>query len=279
MVLLQNNLSPQTQEIVAAQVHSKWIMVLGEGFVFLIILLLAANIIRKSFNREKSISIQQKNFLLSVTHELKSPLASIRLQLETLIKRTLTKEQEKQILNNAISETERLNNLVENILTASRIDQHTFNIERKRENLSEFLESSIEAFKKEFPVRQFESAISQNIFYTFDKTWFSLVIHNLLENACKYSPDDVSIGVSLNQQNDKILLKVTDQGIGIPEPERSFIFNKFYRLQNEETRSTKGTGLGLFITKFLIEKHSGSIKVESNKPQGSVFIITLPKNE
>jgi signal transduction histidine kinase len=109
-----------------------------------------------------------------------------------------------------------------------------------------------------------------------EKFAYSSVIQNLVENAIKYSNESANIEVSLYQNNDSVVLEVKDNGIGIPERERSNIFKKFYRIGNEETRTTKGTGLGLFIVKRVVDLHGGKIFVSENKPKGTVVKIILP---
>ena len=111
-----------------------------------------------------------------------------------------------------------------------------------------------------------------------DRTSFPSIILNLFENAIKYSDEHSTITVSLKSQADKIMLAVADQGIGIDPKERGNIFQKFYRIGNEETRTTKGTGLGLYITDYLIKQHGGSISIKNNHPKGSIFEVVFSKN-
>jgi K+-sensing histidine kinase KdpD len=111
-----------------------------------------------------------------------------------------------------------------------------------------------------------------------DRTSFPSIILNLFENAVKYSHDNSSITISLKSQADKIILSIADEGIGIDQKEKTLIFQKFYRIGNEETRTTKGTGLGLYITDYLIKQHGGSISVKNNQPKGSIFEVVFNKN-
>ncbi|MES2395124.1 MAG: ATP-binding protein, partial [Bacteroidota bacterium] len=113
--------------------------------------------------------------------------------------------------------------------------------------------------------------IEPNIYMDIDRTNFPSIILNLFENAVKYSPEDSTIVVSLKKQNQKIILSVADQGIGISDKEKETIFQRFYRSGNEETRKTKGTGLGLYIVDYLVKQHNGTINVKNNTPKGSVF--------
>jgi len=119
-----------------------------------------------------------------------------------------------------------------------------------------------------------QKAILQEV----DKTTLTSVLLNLLENAVKYAKDTEVIAVYLKNKKYKVQIEICDQGAGIPKVERTKVFSKFYRIGSEETRKTKGTGLGLYIVKRVIDAHKGHIYIKENKPQGSIFSISLPKN-
>ena len=230
--------------------------------------------IRKSFNKETALANQQKNFLLSVTHELKSPIASAKLQLQTLLKRELDRDKQKEILANAINDTDRLNNLVENILLAAKIENNVFASHLEEYNLSEYITEGMNQTIESFRYKQkVVLDIDPNIFMKIDRMSFPSIILNLFENAVKYSSGDSTITVGLKKQNQKIILSVADEGLGISDEEKKYIFKKFYRIGSEETRKTKGTGLGLFIVDFLVKQHNGIISVRNNKPKGTIFEV------
>jgi len=251
------------------KLHKRWLMISSEGAVFVALLLLGIYQIRKTFKKEKELAVQQKNFLLSVTHELKSPIASTRLQLETLLLREIEKERQKEILKNAIQDTDRLNNLVENILLASKIDSEYFTLHPEEINLSNYLTENLNQTIKIFNYPQkIILDIQPDIYLKIDKTTFPSIIINLLENAVKYSPKESVITIKLKNESNQIKLSVIDEGQGISDIEKKNIFKKFYRVGNEETRSAKGTGLGLYIVQFLVEKHNGAISVKNNLPAG-----------
>ncbi len=259
-----------------AKLHTKWIMIAGEGTVFIGLLIAGIFQIRKTFNKESMLAHQQKNFLLSVTHELKSPIASTKLQLQTLLKHELEREKQKEIITNAISDTERLNNLVENILLAAKIENSVFTTHKEKYNLSEYISEGMKQTIQSFNYKQkVELNIEPNIFMEIDRTSFPSIILNLVENAVKYSPDDSTITLVLKKQNGKIILSVTDEGLGISDEEKKNIFQKFYRIGNEDTRKTKGTGLGLFIVNYLVQQHNGLVSVKNNTPKGSVFEVVF----
>ena len=254
--------------------HQRKMMIAGEGLVFILLLGFAFIRVRNTFNKEAELAVQQKNFLLSVTHELKSPIASVKLSLETLLKRDLEKEKKNELLSNAINDSDRLNKLVENMLLAARIDNSTFEFHKENVNLSEYLEEGIKQTLLIFnPAQKVLLDIQPNIFFDIDKTVFPSIFLNLFENAVKYSPANSMIKVILKQEGNAVVLSVADEGVGISEEEKKNIFRKFYRVENEEIRKTKGTGLGLYIVKYLAEKHNGLILVKNNSPRGSIFEV------
>ncbi len=256
------------------KLHKRWLMISGEGLVFIGLLLLGIFQIRKTFNKEAKLAQQQKNFLLSVTHELKSPIASAKLQLQTLQKHELNRDKQKEIIANAINDTERLNNLVENILLAAKIENNIDSVHKENYNISEYINDVMNKTISSFNYKQkVILEIEPDVFMKIDKTNFPSIILNLFENAVKYSKQDSIIIVSLKKQNNEIILSISDEGFGITDAEKKNIFQKFYRVGNEETRSTKGTGLGLYIVNYLVEQHNGKIVVKNNIPKGSIFEV------
>ncbi|MES2836349.1 MAG: HAMP domain-containing sensor histidine kinase [Bacteroidota bacterium] len=267
------------QNILNAKLNNRLLMIAGEGMVFLIILIYGISRVKKGFQKELEINKQQKNFLLSVTHELKSPIASARLQLETLLKRDLDKTMQTKILNNALADTQRLNDLVEKILQATRIESANVNETIEEINISELTAFLIENFKNNSNTKQnFTQNIQENILLATTNDDWVFMVNNLIENAIKYSPSNSQITLELVQNEDTISLKVCDEGEEIPEEEKEKITEKFYRIGNEETRNTKGTGLGLYIVKSLVEKYYGQLHIKKNEPKGNVFEIIFPNN-
>lgn len=256
--------------------QNKIYMIVGEGTVFLLLLLYAFYRIRKASNKEVELVNQQKNFLLSVTHELKTPIAATKLQLQTLLKhKQLDAEQQKQLLTSAVNETNRLNRLIEDVLLANSADKELM-VTKESVNLSDLTSQTLTTYfsdKKQNGILKTE--VEEGIITVADKLLFPSVVINLIENAFKYSSEKSSVTVSLNNRDGKINFTVSDFGVGIPPKEKEKIFEKFYRIGNEETRKAKGTGLGLYIVKKIVEAHNGKIEITDNKPSGSVFKVTL----
>jgi signal transduction histidine kinase len=270
------------QEIVTSgnelneRLHKRWLMISSEGAVFVFLILLGGYQIRKTLKKEAALAQQQKNFLLSVTHELKSPIASTKLQLQTLQKHDLDKEKQKEILGNAISDTDRLNNLVENILFAAKIENNVYTLNKEELDLSAYVTEGLKQTISSFNYSQKVTLdIEPGIRLSIDRTTFPGIILNLFENAVKYSSQDSTIHISLKKENGKAVLRVADQGIGVSPEEKKNIFQRFYRVGNEDTRKTKGTGLGLYIVSYLVEQHNGTITVKDNQPKGTVFEVVF----
>jgi signal transduction histidine kinase len=255
----------------------RWAMVAGEGAVFLSLLIFGIYRTKRAFNQEFELAQQQKNFLLSITHEFKSPLAAIKLSLQTIEKRNLEENQKKEIITRALNETDRINLLIENALFASRLESQNSDYHFEEFNLSIFLAELIENYQTRiFSESAIHLFIDNNINLNGDKLAITSLVYNLLENAEKYSSAPANISVTLKKVNSHLELTFSDLGYGIDPNERNKVFEKFYRVGNEETRKTKGTGLGLYIVKKVVAMHKGTIEIKSNKPMGTIFIIRLP---
>ncbi len=250
-------------------------MIIGEGGVFILILMAGFWKIQQSIGKEIELSKRQNNFMLSVTHELKTPLTSIQLALQTLMKRKLKEEDREDLLSKALSANQRLAVLIDNILNASRLENDGFEPKSDIFPLNSFLNKAIEDLRKVHPSAVFNMDSNVDII-TADTYMIETVLNNLLENALKYSGEAAHIKVSVQQRNQMCHITIADQGPGIPDEEKVKIFEKFYRVGNEISRSKKGSGLGLFISKEFIERHKGLIRCENNVPKGTKFIIELP---
>lgn len=251
-------------------------MFIGEGIFFLIIFIVGAVKLKEAFVKEKKMHDQQHNFMLSVTHELKSPLASIKLYVQTILKRDLKPEQREQFLRNSLKDIERLDDLVENVLIATKLDNKRGLMQKERFNFSETIAKIADRLQVYSCTTQtIMLDVEPDIFLVGDRFSLSSVVTNLIENAIKYSPACELVQVSLKRNNNILVFSVADLGIGIDEEEKKRIFNKFYRVGSEDTRKTKGTGLGLYIVKTVLDRHNAQIKIKNNSPTGSIFEITF----
>ena len=147
--------------------------------------------------------------------------------------------------------------------------------QKERLNFSDLVEDSVEHYANRYPQR-FEEDIESDCVLNGDKLMLQLAINNLLENAVKYTPSDKPIKIVLDKKQNCAVLQVIDEGQGIPDEEKKKIFNKFYRIGNENSRTSKGTGLGLYLTCRILKQHKGRINVKNNLPNGSVFEMLIP---
>ena len=254
-------------------------MIGGEVIVFIVILSIGLIMIQKSYNKEIEAANQRRNFLLSITHELKSPIASIRLVLDTIKKRILQPEQKAKLVASGLTETERLHGLVNNLLLSARLDA-AYEPNREMVDLSQLLEEQRETLLSKYPNASIRLDLQEDIpLMMGDRIGITSVLVNLMENAIKYAGGPANILVDLRWEKQQILLDIADQGIGISDKEKKKIFDKFYRVGSEDTRRTKGTGLGLYIVKQVVQGHQGTIRVKDNIPKGTVFSITFPAKQ
>lgn len=252
-------------------------MIIGEGIFFFLIFIWGAMRLKKLFTREHKQQQQQQNFLLSVTHELKSPMASVKLYIQTILKRDLDREQQKVFLSNSLKDIERLDDLVENVLLTTKLENRSFNFPKENFNLTELVDNVVDRLQKNACSSQIIKAdLEGGVVIHADKFAITNVVTNLIENAIKYSPPCATVEVKLMEaEGNRIIFSVADHGPGVAEEEKKNIFSKFYRIGNESTRKTKGTGLGLYIVKTVLQKHNASIKVKDNTPSGSIFEVTF----
>ena len=250
-------------------------MIMSEGGVLLLVLIIGIWLVYRNFQKEAEVTRQQRNFLLSITHELKSPIASMRLALETFLKRQLNQEQISRLAGNAVLEADRLNALVENLLLAARIEGE-LKLVSEELDFSFWLQQFVEKAKVRYPQVHMETQIEADVVLMADPGAMTSIVQNLIENAVKYAGDSKRIDIQLSCKNNSAILKLMDTGIGISDKEKSKVFDKFYRVGNEETRETKGTGLGLYIVKMLTESQKGQISILDNQPRGTQFVLKFP---
>lgn len=253
----------------------RFTMIVGEGAVFLLLLIVGIWQIHRSIRKDLDLSKRQKNFLLSVTHELKTPLAANKLYIQTVTKRDLNKEQSNELLQKAIDENRRLEQMIDNILNASRLENKALAPvieEFEVPLLFQQIQTRFNAISSEAEI---QVEVPEGMTMRADRSMTESIVGNLVENALKYAGRDKNIIVYAFKKDGKTIYGVKDTGPGIPKEEKPKIFKKFYRSQNEETRSQKGTGLGLFIVSRLVFLQNGEVQCLDNSPQGVDFQITI----
>jgi len=246
----------------------------GEGSAFILITLLTAGIVYYAYYRQRMLAKLQQNFMLSVTHELKTPIAGIKLNLQTLEKHRLDEETQQKFLASSITETNRLNDLCNNILVSTQLESATKAMYHEEVEIKGLVLDVISQIQQRYPSCAVTTYLMSDDFYiNGDSSLWKLVISNLVENARKYSSGPIE--VVLEKKQKKTVLSVKDEGVGIPDNEKEKIFEKFYRIGNENTRASKGTGLGLFIVKKIVSLYKYDIAVKNNHPKGSIFEVTF----
>ncbi len=269
---------PATAEALQRIYSSKITMILGEGIVFIVLLLVGIWYIRRNLIRDEKLAQQERNFMLAITHELKSPLASITLMLDTLSKREFDRNKQLELLSDARAEAERLDKLVGNVLWSTRLEQN----EKEQlspldlnqitsELVSRINRSNLNHSRVKFQSGELAARVMGN------DIALDVMISNLLENALKYSPPAQDVLVEVLIHDSTVELSVADNGPGIPDQEKKLIFRKFYRIGNEDTRATQGTGIGLFMVKKIANSHKAIVKVGDRIPTGTKFVVAFPK--
>ncbi len=248
---------------------------LAEGLTILFLFLLGAIYVYRSLIKQIRYSNQQQNFMMAVTHELKTPIAITQLNIETILKRQLAPDQQKKMLEVSLLETQRLDNLCNNILFASQLDMGSYQANTQEVDFSYIIEHTTTTYKNRFQDRKFAISIQDKIFIKGESVLLQLLLNNLIDNAIKYSPVDTVIYVALVKENNLIKLSVTDEGVGVPLEDKDKIFEKFFRSGAEYTRTTKGTGLGLYLCKRIAIFHNAKLEVAAHYPKGSIFTFTF----
>jgi len=262
-------------QAVNGKANNKAIMIVGEGIVFFSILLFGLWRIKISIKKDQQLSERQSNFLLSVTHELKTPLASTKLYLQTLIKRDFSTEKREEMLQKAIIENQRLEEIVESILTATRLENRTLKLHKEWIDLNELIQQLIDNYNITSGKNWIVFENKETVKIEADAFMIKIILRNLIENGLKYAVNSEHLTVFLQKELNHVKFGTRDTGPGVPGDLQKDIFKKFFRIENEETRSQKGTGLGLFIAAEFTKLNGGKLKYYPNKPTGSVFEITL----
>ncbi|MBC7881732.1 MAG: PAS domain-containing protein [Anaerolineae bacterium] len=224
----------------------------------------------------------QADFVSTVSHELRTPLTSIKGFIDTLLRsgNQLSEKQQHRFLKIAKNQADRLTRLVEDILTVSRIQSGRLKNVPQRLDLAEVIDLVLESLSQKYEARRMHMHLPNGLPEVWaDQDRLEQILTNLIDNALKYSEKDtcVDIYAKLDPEDESVLwISVRDQGIGIPEVHLDQLFNRFSRIDSPLTREREGTGLGLYITKSLVESLGGTILVESQFGHGSIFTVCLP---
>jgi len=240
--------------------------------------------VMRDITERKKLDRMKDEFVSTVSHELRTPLTSIRGSLGLLSSGRMGEFSEtvKNLLNIANNNSERLLLLINDLLDMEKLASGKMEFEYKALELTTFLQEAVEAnhgYGTQYNVSFDIVDSQQDAFIYADRNRMMQVLSNLLSNAAKFSPEGSSVEISAKPHNEKIRIRVTDKGCGIPPEYQSQIFERFTQVDSSSTRSVGGTGLGLNIAKAIIEKHYGTIGFTSNPEGGTTFYVDLPKLE
>ncbi|MDO3377368.1 sensor histidine kinase [Geoalkalibacter halelectricus] len=254
-----------------------WVL-LAEGLLLLALILGGVYVIFIYWRRQASLYREQKKFIAQVTHELKSPLASLQLHLETIRLRKPQPEKLDAFVATMLADTERLHGLINNLLTANRLELKAPRLSLRKADFSAFVTNYFAQQQPSLPAHtRFELDVETGLVSRFEGESLEIVLRNLLENALFYSHPPADIQVSLRGEKNHCHLTIRDQGRGLPPEELKKVFRIFYRA-NRGSERIPGTGLGLFIARAIIRRHRGKIWLESAGPgKGTSVHILLPR--
>lgn len=249
------------------------------GIILMIAISVGMSLIFGYLTRQVNLTRLYDNFIASVTHELKSPLSSIQLYLETLKKRKVPVKTQQEFITTMLQDTERLNKLITSILDVAGLEQrklaYDFDVYGAKEILLKLLNETVSAFKLEPESYDISGDLSGEI--VLDQRAMKIVINNLVDNAIKYSQNKMHISVEMSQNSKYYLIDFSDSGIGVRFKDQKLIFKKFERINEPDSPNVKGTGLGLYWVREIINAHGGKIVVSSaGRDQGTTFRIELP---
>ncbi len=253
------------------------------GIIFFALIIAGIVVYTVFLVREIHKNEQQDSFLNAVTHELKTPIASLRLYLETLQTRQLTEAQHQEFYRIMLEDTDRLLGTVEQILKAGEARHASSKKNWQKVDFSGIVAETVELtrLRHNLPIEvlRFTGSPKEQIYLRGNPQELRTAVFNLVENAVKYSGEEKQIEVDLMTPDiDTILLRVRDKGVGIPHPELKRIFKRFYRVASSANGRVKGTGLGLFIVRSIARHHGGDAFAESEGTgHGSTFTLRLPR--
>lgn len=274
-------IDPEVLERVDAAHRRHLRMFVGEGLFFLAMVLLGFMLIYRTMRREVWMVHQQSNFLAAVSHEFKSPLASIRLYIETMQLRQLPQDKQQRYLAMMRVDTDRLETLVANLLAVARLDHGERLAKPEMLELGEALAQLLSSMQEEMQARRSPVSFdkpTKPLWTAMDSGVFNTIVRNVLDNAAKYNTPDKAVHVSTYTSGKHVVIRVTDRGHGLESSELQRIFAKFYRVGDEMVRQTEGSGLGLYLVQQLLQQAGGHARALSQGlGHGTTIELMLPQ--
>ena len=265
------------------QNSGQWV-ILMEGCILMAFILVGLYMIFVNQRRLSRLAKMQDAILSSVTHELKTPLASIRLYTETMLLRTISEADKLKFLRRTLSEAERLQRLIDTVLISARLQSGKPSLNLSRVNLNDILLASFNKGKERFSEnRHFEINIpiqqdDEPIYILGNPIHLSTLFDNLIDNAVKYTQKQGLIQINIILKKESVVISIKDDGVGIEKENLKKIFQKFYRIDNQAQTIVKGSGLGLSVCDSIVQEHSGKIIAQSEGlNKGSVFYVEFKR--
>ncbi len=273
---VQISIKPEVLKSLDLRLDRKSTAWLGEGVVIGLITLIIILAMYIYIDRILRFNLQKTNFMMAVTHELKTPIAAAKLAIETVI-RNKNIEAQDRVLEISKKNIDRLSGMMERVLLATQFENSLPVAQKKWESCSDIIQKSlIDCQFTDEQILKISLVMPSNFLIYCDSYMMKIAFINLFTNSIKYSePNGVNVIVSSIINNEHCQILISDQGIGIPMIERTRIFEKFYRVGNEKTRSRSGSGLGLYLVKQILQLHDARIEVQANNPKGSTFVINF----
>ncbi len=249
------------------------------GIILLVGISVGMSLTFRHLNIQLKLHNMYDNFIANVTHELKSPLSSIQLYLETLITRNVPQQKQMEFYELMIKDTNRLKFLINSILEISALEQkkgrYDYHVLEAGKEVEKIIKSSVEQFRLNSSALTVENIAECTCAIDLDA--LKIVFNNLVDNSIKYSVEPAKINIKMKCSSNRFIVEFSDNGIGIPEDALKKVFIKFYRIYDKDIPNVKGTGLGLFWVKEIIKNHGGTIVAHSEgKNKGTTFRIELP---
>lgn len=280
---LELGASPEVIEHIYEQESSRRRMVILEGVVFFLFLLAGLWMIYRTLVKQRELRQQQENFMMAITHELKTPLASINLYVDSLLTPEIAEQEKQNILPKIKHDVYRLKRQVENVLEVARHHGLTEKSRYESFNLSQLLVQRLDELKKFYTNANYRltTDIEESVRIYGDRRSIGKAIDLILENSLVHNEGrEIEIAVELSLSNNIISLNIGDNGCGVDKEELANIFDQFYRAGPELTRPSYGTGLGLYIAKEIINSHAGTISVSSEgRSRGIMFLVRLKRGK
>lgn len=233
--------------------------------------------IQKLANDLERLKNERNEFLASIAHELSTPLTYLIGYTKVAMRKEISEEAREQYLSIIAEESERMKELVKNLLDLAKMDENTFTVSKEYFGAQTFFENIVKLVEPSFEMKNIKLILlcENNFQVHADSLRLEQIVLNLLDNALKYSKENTEVTLAVRKKEKKTIISVIDFGIGIPTDEVEFVFEKLYRVEKSRSRSFGGSGIGLAVVKELVEAHGGSIEVKSIYGNGSTFTVTI----